>query len=93
MAESTLLRTEKLSIQKGESAVALQVDLTKTYLNDAVDRVNIAGKNAIIAMSDGDELKMMLMGLKRFTKSSPFNTKESRRRIAAALISADQYIF
>ena len=93
MAESALLRTEKLAAEKGESSVSLQVDLAKTYLNDAVDRVNIAGKNAIIAMSDGDELRMMLMGLKRFTKANPYNTKEARRRIAAALINADQYIF
>jgi alkylation response protein AidB-like acyl-CoA dehydrogenase len=93
LAESALLRTEKLAAEKGESSVSLQVDLAKTYLNDAVDRVNIAGKNAIIAMSDGDELRMMLMGLKRFTKANPYNTKEARRRIAAALINADQYIF
>lgn len=93
MAESALLRAEKLAIEKGESAVSLQFDLAKTYLNDAVDRINIAGKNAIISMAEGDELRMMLMGLKRFTKSSPYNTKEARRRIAAALISSDQYIF
>ena len=93
MAESALLRTEKLASLKGETAVAIQIDLAKTYLNDAVDRVNISGKNAIIAMAEGDELRMMLMGLKRFTKASPYNTKEARRRIAAALIAADQYIF
>ena len=93
MAESALLRTEKLASLKGETAVALQIDLAKTYLNDAVDRVNISGKNAIIAMAEGDELRMMLMGLKRFTKAIPYNTKEARRRIAAALIAADQYMF
>jgi alkylation response protein AidB-like acyl-CoA dehydrogenase len=93
MAESALLRTEKLALAKGETAIALQIDLAKTYLNDAVDRVNISGKNAIIAMAEGDELRMMLMGLKRFTKATPYNTKEARRRIATALIAADQYMF
>jgi alkylation response protein AidB-like acyl-CoA dehydrogenase len=93
MAESALLRTEKLASLKGETAVALQIDLAKTYLNDAVDRVNTSGKNAIIAMAEGDELRMMLMGLKRFTKATPYNTKEARRRIASSLIAADQYMF
>ena len=93
MAESALLRTEKLASLKGETAVALQIDLAKTYLNDAVDRVNTSGKNAIVAMAEGDELKMMLMGLKRFTKATPYNTKEARRRIASSLIAADQYMF
>jgi len=93
MAESALLRTEKLASLKGETAVALQIDLAKTYLHDAVDRVNTSGKNAIVAMAEGDELKMMLMGLKRFTKATPYNTKEARRRIASSLIAADQYMF
>lgn len=92
-AESAILRTIKLASVKGESAVSLQVDLAKTYLNDAVDKINVAGKNAIVAMAEGDELRMMLMGLKRFTKLAPINTKETRRRIAAALISADKYCF
>jgi len=35
----------------------------------------------------------MLMGVKRFTKAAPFNTKDARRRIAAALIEANQYAF
>lgn len=93
MAESALLRTEKLASLKGETAVALQIDLAKTYLHDAVDRVNTSGKNAIVAMAEGDELRMMLLGLKRFTKAMPYNTKEARRRIASSLIAADQYMF
>lgn len=93
MAESALLRTEKLASLKGETAVALQIDLAKTYLHDAVDRVNTSGKNAIVAMAEGDELRMMLLGLKRFTKATPYNTKEARRRIASSLIAADQYMF
>ncbi|MEY5048037.1 MAG: hypothetical protein RLZZ175_1396 [Bacteroidota bacterium] len=92
-AESAILRTIKLASVKGETAVSLQVDLAKTYLNDAVDKINVAGKNAIVAMAEGDELRMMLMGLKRFTKLAPINTKETRRRIAASLISADKYCF
>ena len=49
---------------------------------DAADRINANGKNALNSFADGDELRMMHIGLKRFTKVEPFNTKEARRRIA-----------
>lgn len=93
MAESVLLRVEKLVSIKGEEACKLQIDMVRVYLNDALDKANIAGKNAVNAMADGDMQRMMLMGVKRFTKATPFNTKDARRRIAAALIDANQYSF
>ena len=55
------------------------------------DRVNKAGKDAINAFATGDEQRMMLLGIKRFTKTEPFNSKDARRRIAAHLISANRY--
>ncbi len=93
MAESVLLRVEKLVSLKGEEACKVQIDMVRVYLNDALDKANIAGKNAVNAMADGDMQRMMLMGVKRFTKAAPFNTKDARRRIAAALIEANQYAF
>lgn len=92
-AESTILRAEKLVSSKGEEASQVEIDIAKVYLFDALDKVNLAGKNAINAMSTGDEQRMMLMGLKRFTKIAPFNTKDARRRIAAKLIEVNQYPF
>lgn len=91
--ESVLLRVEKLAGIKGQEAISIHNDIMKTYFNDSVDRLNIAGKNAINSMSEGDENRMMLMGLKRFTKSAPFNTKEARRRIAKELIDSNKYCF
>jgi alkylation response protein AidB-like acyl-CoA dehydrogenase len=93
MAESAILRTEKLVALKGEAACQVQIDMTRVYLHDALDKVNIAGKNAVNAMAEGDMQRMMLMGVKRFTKAAPFNTKDARRRIAAVLIDANQYAF
>ena len=59
-----------------------------------MDRINIAGKNAITSMSEeGDEQRMMLLGLKRFCKTKPFNTKEARRRIAKSLCEAGKYCY
>jgi alkylation response protein AidB-like acyl-CoA dehydrogenase len=93
VCESTLLKTEKLVGIKGEAACALQIDITKTYISDALERINLSGKHAITAFNDGDMLRIMLMGLKRFTKYEPFNTIAARRRIADKLIAENQYCF
>jgi hypothetical protein len=92
-SESVMLRVEKLSSMKGVEQCATQMDIMKTFLNDSADRMFISGKNAINAMSEGDENRMLMMGLKRFTKTSPFNTKDARRRIAKELLSNGKYCF
>jgi len=91
-AESALLRVEKLHHQVGSEA-QLQIDMMRVYMNDAADRIHIAGKNAINAFTEGDEQKMMLMGLRRFTKVQPMNTKEARQAIAIKLINENRYCF
>ncbi|RPD40428.1 acyl-CoA dehydrogenase family protein [Chitinophaga barathri] len=93
VSESALLRIIKLTELKGEAAVALQADMVRTYLTDAADRVNKSGKDAINGFAEGDEQRMMLLGLKRFTKTEPFNTKDARRRIAEKLIADNGYTF
>ena len=91
--ESALLRVLKLAGQKGEAAVSLQTDMMRTYLYDAADRINKSGKDALNSFADGDDLRMMHIGLKRFTKVEPFNTKEARRRVAAKLLEENKYCF
>ena len=90
VAESLLLRVMKLH-ESGEQS--LHKDMLDCYLYDAADRMNKYGKDAINAFADGDEQRMMLMGIKRFTKAQPFNSKEARRRIADAMIDAGKYPF
>jgi len=90
-AESALLRVMKMVDKQGEAASQNQVDIMHCYLNDAVDKVNKAGKEAINAFASGDEQRMMLLGLKRFTKIEPFNSKDARRRIADKLIAENKY--
>ncbi|MER3498350.1 MAG: acyl-CoA dehydrogenase [Chitinophagaceae bacterium] len=92
-AESLLLRVMKLVEQRGEENCKLHLDILRTYLYDAADRVNKSGKEAINAFAEGDEQRMILMGLKRFTRAEPFNTKEARRRIADKLIAENRYCF
>ncbi|WP_428655450.1 acyl-CoA dehydrogenase family protein [Runella sp.] len=92
-AESALLRTEKLIGIKGEAACALQKDMAMCYLHEAVEKITGAGKAAIMGFAEGDELRVMLMGLKRFTKIEPMNTKNARRRVADAMIAENKYVF
>jgi hypothetical protein len=100
VAESLLLRVIKMSdknarlndgVGQGEASSQNQIDMMRCYLNDAIDKVNKCGKEAINAFATGDEQKMMLLGLKRFTKSEPFNSKDARRRIADKLIAEGKY--
>ncbi len=91
VAESLLLRVRKLA-ELGISH-SIYTDMLNCFLNDAADRINKNGKDAINSFADGDEQRMILMGLKRFTKTAPFNTKDARRRIADKLISNRKYSF
>ena len=93
IAESCLLRAMKVANLLGESGALYHTDMMRVYLNDAVDKVNKNGKDAINAFAEGDEQRMMLLGLKRFTKYGPFNTKDARRRIADKLIAENRYCF
>jgi hypothetical protein len=92
-AESVLLRIMKMVDQKGEAECSVYIDIMRTYLYDAADNVNKYGKDAINSFAEGDEQRMILMGLKRFTKAEPFNSKEARRRISAKMISEGKYCF
>ncbi|MDB5222321.1 MAG: acyl-CoA dehydrogenase, partial [Chitinophagaceae bacterium] len=91
VAESLLLRVMKMTDKNGEAASQIQIDMMRCYLNDATDKVNKFGKEAINGFAAGDEQRMMLLGLKRFTKSEPFNSKDARRRVADKLIAEGKY--
>ncbi len=92
-AESLVLRVQKLHQAKGDDAAAVQLDMMQTYVYSVADKINIAGKEALNGFAEGDELKMMMLGMKRFTKVDPFNCKEARRRVADACIAKNEYCF
>ena len=94
MAESTILRTEKLAKKEGEDKVQEQIAMAKLYLYHAVDIVNQKGKEGIVSFAEGDEQRMMLMGLKRFTKYTNMpNVIGLREKIAEKIISENKYAF
>ena len=93
VVESTILRVEKLVKARGEEAVQGQLDMMRIYLQEAVDLVYLAGKEALNSFAEGDELNMMLVGLRRFTKVAPYNIKDARQRVAKQLIEANKYCY
>jgi len=93
MAESVLLRVDKMIAMKGEEACKDEIAIVKTYFYDMADKINKSAKDAINAFAGGDEAKMMLMGLRRFTKIEGFNSKEARQQIAQRVIEAGEYNF
>ncbi len=94
MAESTLLRTEKNAKRNGKESQAVQIAMTQLYLYDAVDIVIKKGKEAIVSFAEGDEQRMMLMGLKRFTKyTNQPNVVALRNQIADKVAADNSYTF
>jgi alkylation response protein AidB-like acyl-CoA dehydrogenase len=94
MAESTVLRTEKLAKKQGETNVQEQIAMAKLYLYQAVDIVTQKGKEGIVSFAEGDEQRMMLMGLRRFTKYTNMpNVVGLREIITAKLVAENKYCF
>lgn len=93
LAESVLLRVQKKIEKHGEDACAIDIAIAKTYFFDTADRIEKAAKDAILSFAEGDEARVMLMGLKRFTKTEAFNPKSARQLIAQKLIDDKKYNF
>jgi alkylation response protein AidB-like acyl-CoA dehydrogenase len=93
VAESVILRVEKLIGIRGEKACEVEIAMAMIYLHYAIEKAAGAGKQAIYAFAEGDELRFMMLGLKRFTKIDPFNLKEARRKVANHAIAKGEYPF
>jgi len=92
MAESTLLKTEKLTNKTPTKEADLQIAMTQLNLFNAVEIINRKGKEAIISFTEGDEQRMLLMGLKRFTKYQNYpNIVALKKKIAAVVIAKNKY--
>jgi hypothetical protein len=94
VSESLLLRVEKLHDMSGKPAEQeLYEAMLQVYLHDATNRMTRFGTDALASFAEGDLLRTLLMGLKRFTKYPAKNVKQLRRKIAARLVEANEYCF
>jgi alkylation response protein AidB-like acyl-CoA dehydrogenase len=91
ISESLLLRVQKLVAAQGTEAHSLEIAMCEAYLADSVDRLHLAGKRALNGFATGEMHRMMLLGLKRFTKANPINGIARRRMLADALIAHNRY--
>jgi len=91
--ESAILRAQKIATAQGEEAAARFIDMARVFCNDANTRVEGHAKNALAAMSEGDELRTLLAALRRFAKHTPIDTVAARRRISDVLIKANRYTY
>ena len=90
-AESVLLRSEKIIKKYNKDDKSIYFDITKSFLYDTCVNVSNSGKECLNNFVSSDELNMMIIGLRRFTKINPINIKDTRRRIADKVISAGEY--
>jgi hypothetical protein len=87
--ESAILRTLKFAKKNGEDAAGRYIDMTRVFCNDSIQRVEMKARNTLAAIAEGDEGRVLLTALKRFTKNNfPINTIAARQRIADVLIEA-----
>jgi alkylation response protein AidB-like acyl-CoA dehydrogenase len=93
LLDSAIGRTAKLIARDNAEKHQAAIDATKLYTHDAVNRIEVAAKNALAAIAEGDELRTMLAALRRFTKQEPLNTAIIRERLADQVVAAGGYIF
>ncbi|WP_020536295.1 acyl-CoA dehydrogenase family protein [Lewinella cohaerens] len=92
--ESTLLRVQKLATMDDKPQAQEVYDaILKVLMHDATARINKEASDAVASFAEGDLLRTFLMGIKRFTKYPPVNVMKERRKVAEALITANQYAF
>jgi alkylation response protein AidB-like acyl-CoA dehydrogenase len=94
MAESAILRTEKNILRSSAEEQKHQIKMSQLYLYNTVEVISKSAKSGIISFAEGDEQRMMLMGLKRFTKYTNYpNVAELRNSIAEQVNKENAYCF
>jgi len=93
LMDSTIGRTAKVIARDGEEKHRMAIEATRLFTHDAVNRIEIAGRNALAAIAESDELRMLLAALKRFTKQDPLNTAAMSERIADHVVANAGYAF
>jgi alkylation response protein AidB-like acyl-CoA dehydrogenase len=91
-ADSAVLRATVAAAQKGPHA-PLHVDAARVFVSDAAMRIDGYARQALAAMTDGDNLRMVLAALRRLSKPTPVNTVVLRRRLADEAVTRGGYFF
>ncbi|MBN6205458.1 acyl-CoA dehydrogenase family protein [Ralstonia pickettii] len=90
--ESAILRTEKAINQSGADKNNLKLLYTQVYVQEAFNRIEANAKETLIAIEEGDTLRMMLSSLRKLTRHTPINVVAKKREIAEAIIEKENYL-
>ena len=67
--------------------------MLRVFFTDATSRMLKNGQDALVSFAEGDLLRIMLMGMKRFTSYTPTNVKKDRQLVAETVSKAGKYCF
>lgn len=90
-AESAMLRAAKTASRGGATA-PLQAAMVRLHLDEALPRLDATARRILAATEEGDTLRTMLAGLRRFLKVPSQNAAALSRQVAAAVIDAGRYV-
>lgn len=90
--ESAVLRTEKAIAAQGAEKAAQKVLYTEIFVQEAFNEIEAHAKESLIAMEEGDSLRMMLSALRKLTRVTPKNVIQKKREAAAGIFEAEKYI-
>jgi alkylation response protein AidB-like acyl-CoA dehydrogenase len=90
--ESAILRTEKAISKSGEDKNKQKLLYTQVYAQEAFNRIEADAKEILIAVEEGDSLRMMLSSLRKLTRHTPTNVIAKKREIAAKIIEEEKYV-
>lgn len=91
VAESAMFRAIKLANTKGEAAAEVELNIARVYLDDAMERCSLNARRTVCAWAEGDMLKGLVMGVKRYAKYVPINSMLTRRKVGEAVVAANEY--
>ncbi|MGP4064676.1 acyl-CoA dehydrogenase family protein [Oceanobacillus sp. M65] len=90
--EAAILRTEKAINKTGLEKNNLKLQYTQVYVQEAFNRIEADAKETLIAVEEGDTLRMMLSSLRKLTRHTPTNVVAKKREIAEQIIEEEKYI-
>jgi alkylation response protein AidB-like acyl-CoA dehydrogenase len=90
--ESVVLRTEKAIAKTGLDKNKQKLLYTQIYCQEAFNELEAIAKETLVAVEQGDTLRMMLSSLRKFTRHTPINVIAKKREAADVIIKAERYL-
>ncbi|MDQ0159540.1 acyl-CoA dehydrogenase family protein [Alkalibacillus salilacus] len=90
--ESAVLRTEKAIEKDGEAQAHQKLLYTQVFVEETMNDIEAHAKETLIAVEEGDNLRMMLSALRKLTRRDHVNVIAIKREIASQLVEEEKYV-